>query len=244
MDRFKQYLQQNKEALDVDKPGEDVWENVSRHLDRSGSPRRPAKRVSLPYRWAAAASVIVLIAASVYVMNRHANHLKSVSIQPSVNPSSPAASSSAASSSAASMSVVSAPVASTPVVSAPENRPAAVVKHAKPGSASPSDDGSPRRSDPLLAGLEKNYTSIIDAQWARVSRLPLFQKKTAYRADFSRQMQVLNQSEKTILALIHHNGMDNNLLQCLINIYQEKLDLLKRLQSENEKMSQHLNPKL
>ncbi len=56
------------------------------------------------------------------------------------------------------------------------------------------------------------------------------QNLPSYFKDFKLQMQQMEKDEKQIKVFISKNGMTDELLDQLINVYQQKLTMLKQLQ--------------
>lgn len=88
-----------------------------------------------------------------------------------------------------------------------------------------------------MASLESSFTQVINLQKARISTTPLYAESPSYFKDFKLQMQQMEKDEKQIKAFISKHGMTDELLDQLINVYQQKLTMLKQLQNEMQKLN-------
>jgi hypothetical protein len=88
-----------------------------------------------------------------------------------------------------------------------------------------------------MASMESSFTQVINLQKARISHTPLYAESPNYFKDFKLQMQQMEKDEKQIKNFISKNGMSDELLDQLINVYQQKLNMLKQLQNEMQKLN-------
>jgi hypothetical protein len=86
-----------------------------------------------------------------------------------------------------------------------------------------------------LNDLESSFTQVINLQRARVSTMPMYAETPEYFSDFKVQMRQMEKDEKVIKADISKRGLSDELLDQLINLYQQKLNTLKQLQIEMNK---------
>jgi hypothetical protein len=63
----------------------------------------------------------------------------------------------------------------------------------------------------------------------------MYAETPEYFKDFKLQLKQIDKDEKGIKSDITHNGMNSELLDQLINLYQQKLSLLKQMQLEMNK---------
>jgi hypothetical protein len=85
--------------------------------------------------------------------------------------------------------------------------------------------------------MEASFTQVINLQKARISSTPLYAESPGYFKDFTLQMRQMEKDEKQIKIDIRKNGMSDELLDQLINVYQQKLNMLKLLQTEMQKLN-------
>jgi hypothetical protein len=86
-----------------------------------------------------------------------------------------------------------------------------------------------------LQNLENSFTQVINLQRDRVSSMPMYAESPEYFNDFKVQIKQMEKDEKVIKSDIAKRGMNDQLLDQLINLYQQKLNTLKQLQTEMNK---------
>lgn len=86
-----------------------------------------------------------------------------------------------------------------------------------------------------LSNIETSFTQVINLQRARVSTTPMFAETPAYFNAFKIQIKQIEKDEKVIKSDIAKRGMTDELLDQLINLYEQKLNTLKQLQIEMNK---------
>ena len=87
----------------------------------------------------------------------------------------------------------------------------------------------------VLNGIESSFTQVINLQRAKLSTLPMYAETPEYFNDFKVQIRQMEKDEKTIKTDIAKRGLSGELLDQLINLYQQKLNILKQLQIEMNK---------
>jgi hypothetical protein len=85
--------------------------------------------------------------------------------------------------------------------------------------------------------MEASFTQVINLQKARISTTPLYAESPVYFSEFHHQLQQMEKDEAQIKSYIQKNGMSDELLEQLINVYQQKLNMLKLLQTEMQKLN-------
>ena len=86
-----------------------------------------------------------------------------------------------------------------------------------------------------MAGVENSFTQVINLEKERINTTPLNAEDPGYYKDFSQRMKEMETDEAIIKQDIRKQGITDNLLDRLINIYQQKLNVLKQLQTEIQK---------
>ncbi|MEN9600318.1 MAG: hypothetical protein RL596_2642, partial [Bacteroidota bacterium] len=113
--------------------------------------------------------------------------------------------------------------------SQPETRiPKPATRNSYPESRNPNPVSS-------IQTLEANFTQVINLQKARISTMPMYAESAAYFSDFKVQLKQMDKDEVQIKMDISRKGMNDELLDQLINLYQQKLNILKQLQLEMNK---------
>lgn len=227
MDELKKYIQNHAGELDVDEPGPQVWEQVRQHT----APRQ-AKLVTISrIRWAAAACVVLLAGISGWQWFRTEGNT-STDLAGKTNQTAPA-------------------IERTPV---PVEEPS-TTNLAQEQPAAPKQEMAGRKKQKTttetamehsLRDLENSFTQVINLQRERVSSIPMYAESPDYFKDFTIQIQQMEKEERQIKSDIARRGMTDALLDQLINLYQQKLAVLKQLQLEmtktNNRYKQYRGP--
>lgn len=216
MDELKKYLQNHADELDLDEPRAHVWQNIRHEV----SGVKKTNVVMLVTRWAVAACVLALAGIGVwYMANDQADKTTVAKIE---NP------------------VITTPGPATPdqevkqdtkdVITEPISIPK--TNRAATAKTNPAPDKSDLR---MLTEIESSFTQVINLQRARVSSMPMYAETPEYFDDFKVQIRSMEKDEKAIKADISKRGLNDALLDQLINLYQQKLNILKQLQIEMNK---------
>jgi hypothetical protein len=214
MDNLKKYLQQHRDDMDMDEPGETLWENI-----RPGGKAKPAKNKVVPMivRYAAAAAVITGIVIGVKRMNENDRSATPASFATLVTPSVIAAAPDKYD------SVLVAQTTDITTAGLGETK----TKHAK------KED---KRYE-LMNSFRENYSQLVNYQLSSIRNTPVYGENQEYFDDFKTRLSQMDVDELSIRRNIRQNGISNVLIEQLINVYQQKLDVLKSLQSEINKMN-------
>jgi hypothetical protein len=219
MDELKKYLQNHAEELNLDEPRPQVWQNIQQETQTAK--KRPV--IVMVTRWAAAACILALagIGAWYMISEKKTEALQAITIKekPTVKP---------------------VPVQQQPVDT--ENNDAVVIakttdhttKH-KPATHNTQQPVNSQETLTNLQNLENSFTQVINLQRDRVSSMPMYAESPEYFNDFRVQIKQMEKDEKVIKSDIAKRGMNDQLLDQLINLYQQKLNTLKQLQTEMNK---------
>lgn len=217
MDEFKKYLQANKSELNSDEPQPFIWKKIEAAI----KPAQAPIRIIPILKWAAAACIIALAGLGGW-------HLFSTD-------------------------KTAIPIRQNILVKQAAKQPVPSIKQiiiAEPETIHPKNITAanyrttllPKKSfekqkvlDPLFNNIETGFIQVINLQKARISTTPMYAESPEYFNDFKQQIKQMEQEEKTIKTNIIKHGLGNNLLDELINLYQQKLTILKQLQLEMNK---------
>jgi hypothetical protein len=224
MDRLKQYLQEHKDELDVDVPKKSAWESIRQQI-----PSKTKKNVFVMYaKWWAAACVVLLVGSGIFYFYT-GNEVS----QPKIKP-------------------VAAKKTSSPVDKEPKEElatlasPKSITKkntmQAQKHKSKNNPDGTDSLTEMILNQIRDTYNPVINVQLKQVRDLPLLSEGSSHFRYFKKQLNELDKDEKNIFKTIKYEGPKNDFLQHLINIYQQKIFLLQRLQLEITKMNNHIMP--
>lgn len=227
MDELKKYLQKHAQELDLDEPRPQVWQQI--RLETGAA--KKTNLVMLVSRWAAAACVLVLAGIGIWHVlgdsNTRTIPLNKVAKQEK--------------------KIATPQVQSEPETAAidnvtPKKQPDQLI--AKTETSSKHNPNPNRVTENLRAvkidlgamkEIENSFTQVINLQRARVSTIPMYAETPEYFNDFKIQIRQMEKDEKVIKSDIAKRGMTDKLLDQFINLYQQKLNILKQLQIEMNK---------
>lgn len=219
MDELKKYLQNHAEELNLDEPRPQVWQNIQ--LETQTTKKRPV--IVMITRWAVAACILALagIGAWYMISEKKAEPVQTVAIKEKTN-------------------TTLDPVKKEPVI-IENNEPVVIakttdhtIKH-KPATRNTQPPVNSQETLTNLQNLENSFTQVINLQRDRVSSMPMYAESPEYFNDFKIQIKQMGKDEKVIKSDIAKRGMNDQLLDQLINLYQQKLNTLKQLQTEMNK---------
>lgn len=226
MDEFKKYIQQHKASLDFDEPGPDLWNAIR---EQTAVPKKRGILISYT-RLAVAACVLVLAGIGTWYLltdNKQKNAELTAKtenrtpVKENSNPVTPLTNNKEAE------AATTEPLAQThqPINTSTDQPKKPSTKKPKPNPAALA----------LFQNVETSFTQVINLQRDRVSSMPMYAESPEYFKDFTLQIRQMEKDEKQIKSDIARRGMTDVLLGQLINVYQQKLGLLKQLQIEMNK---------
>lgn len=224
MDELKQYLQQHREQLDLDEPGEALWDRI----EQATAPVVAKPRVlTMSIRWAAAACILVLAGIGAHRLLTDTQNLPAPALtaanKTNATPEQP-------------LTTEPAPVVVAPATDAVARHNTKPIKQNKSGQHAIRSEIQ-QQNMALLQNIENSFHQVINLQRVRVSTTPMYAESADYFKDFTIQIKQLEQDEKVIKSDIAKRGMNDELLSQLINLYQHKLNTLKQLQIEMTKLN-------
>lgn len=221
MDDFKKYLQENRSALDVEEPSPAIWKRIERQ-----EPVKKTRVVVLMTRWVAAACILVLAGIGVWSIVNDTTTPESSNLTAATKTITP----------------VEQPVETIPetesIITTKELSASAKKETKK--KESPNTAAAKRQDLMIMNNIESSFKQVINLQRDKVSTTPMFGESSDYFTDFKIQINQLEKDEKGIKAEIVKRGMSDQLLNQLINIYQIKLNTLKQLQLEMNKINNRI----
>jgi hypothetical protein len=223
MDQFKKHLFTHRDELDVEKPPPaEVWLRVQQ---RSQAPVKPMwPRLAT---WVAAASIVIAMAMAVYWFWLKPQPQKTVA-EGTVQPTPPKSDSLILPQVNNDSMVTDSINDHTPTLAA-EQKPAKKAREARP----------PVKVKPKTAVdvLEENYASMINLQLKKLERTPIYVESPGYFHMFKKQWYDLQKDEEKVKDDIQNYGLSDQGIDQLIRLYQQKMQLLKQLQAEINKMN-------
>lgn len=219
MDELKKYIQNHTDELNLDEPGAQVWQNIQR---QTAAPKKSAVIVMVT-RWAVAACVLVVAGIGTwYVLGEKKTGNPTATTIREKKITSPVAPQIMVPTEIEKKEAILVAKVETPV------RKNKINQNKKPLQNSAVDMIN-------LQNLENSFTQVINLQRDRVGSIPMYAESPAYFNDFKIQIRQMEKDEKVIKSDIARRGMNDVLLDQLINLYQQKLNILKQLQTEMTK---------
>lgn len=218
MDNFKKYVQEHTDAMDFDAPSASVWNDIEREI----STKKSVKLYPVILKFAAAAAIItaIVVATIQFTGNKTNDTIAINKHTPVVQPTTIIADSGQ-------------PIVSTNVYPASQDTMAPPLKAKLP--AKKTDERYA-----MMQAFKENYGQLASYQLSSIRSTAVYAEDPAYFDDFKIRLRQMDADELAIRNRIRRQGMSNNLLEQLINVYQQKLDVLKSLQAEINKMNERV----
>lgn len=225
MDKLKEYLLNHRADLDIDSPAGDTWEFIASKM--------PAKSASSKWvvRYAAAACLIALAGAGLWLVSRGRRapaDTAKLHVGTIVRDS-------------AKGGVGAGAVGTERSVAGAAKGGAGGVSGARPKTRSGSR--KPAGVSDEIGAIDKNYSSLIDYELKKLRATPLYAENGSYFSFYVEQFKQMDVDEREVRNAIKTYGLTNEFLEQLINVYQQKLNLLKNLQAEINKMNNKVREK-
>jgi len=224
MDELEKHIQQRLDELNADTPNLKGWDRLERRLF---PPRR--FKIVIPMGWAVAACMVLLAGIGLFLFNQKST--PSVAIAPAKKESKgvnnelikpiPTPKAEATKD----VALLTKKEKITPIASAVKRK---IPRNNRINEESLDDMKS-------LENIENSFTQVINMEKERVNTMPLTAEDPGYFKDFGRQINEMEVDEAAIKKEIKRHGITDGLLDRLINIYQQKLNVLKQLQKEIQK---------
>ena len=216
MDNLKQYLQQHKKAMDVDEPTVAVW----KHIEKAGAQKQPGKLLPLLIKFAAAAAVITAILFGLKYAFSKKETL--IAVKEDSLPAGIIKKDSAKTLLAGSLSTTNETLKVLPAKEVIRKKQRTDERYA------------------MMESFKQNYSQLVSYQLSSIRSTPVYAENPAYFDDFKNRLKQMDIDEVFIRKTIRKQGISNDLLEQLINVYQQKLDVLKSLQAEINKMNERV----
>lgn len=232
MDECRKYIFEHRDELDLEKPPRpQVWKYIQRETQVA-----PKRVMPIVIKWSAAAAAIILVSLLTYHWLQPAKPaerdtpLARHEETPVTNPEQNGRDSSAG--------TVSGPEIEEPAVE-PPGEEITVKKPAERTGRKASRKEQPEKKEPAspLKLIEDNYASIINYQLEKLEKTPIYIESAGYFHVFKKQWFDLERDEKKVKQDVRLYGLSDNVVNNLIQLYQQKLWLLKELQTEINKMN-------
>ena len=238
MDKLKEFLRLHRAGLDVDSPADDAWERISSEMgsglqppgSATGSGFLGSRRISRwVTRYVAAACLIALAGAGAWLHmkdRRTPNGAGGISQGGGVARRGGVARHDS--------------IAGGGAVARPGDVAGGRGVEGSRSTAGPSHKArlrKPDEADNAIAAIDKSYSTLIDYQLKKLRATPLYAESGSYFSFYLDQFKQMDRDEQQIRNDIKAYGLMGEFLDQLINVYQQKLNLLKNLQTEINKMN-------
>ncbi len=237
MDNLKKYLQNHLDELDNDVPGDAVWQKIQ----QTATPVLPKKGVvKMMWRYAAAACVLACIAAVFFLVNKKQTNPSVATINPVKEV--PKQTDVAIRNQPQLIDTLQDKITPQTIEpTAPEKQaPANVYAKKEAPKKMPVVERKQKTIDPaqlIVKDVERNYATLVNMQLERLRVTPVYAESPNYFSTFKQQLKQIEADEIAIKKDIRMHGLNDELLQQLININQQKLTVLKDLQAEISKLN-------
>ncbi len=209
MDELKKYLHENRTGLDADLPPADMWQRIT----KEETIQKPAGKIlRISFQFAAAACVLAVLFFGVKWMTTDTTTTTPTAINDPLP-----------------VKIQKDPLQKENLAIQSEhdtaNTPVTINKNTEP------------TPDALLEDFQRTYGSIVKMQLNSIRRTPVLGEEPGYFNDFRSMLNQMDIDEAVIKTNMKANGVTAQLLEQLINVYQQKLDVLKSLHTEIDKMN-------
>jgi len=238
MDKLKKYLLRHKADLDIDVPASETWEMIGSQLSDESYQTGLATKAGLPGRsgfsiWvvrsAVAACVIALAGAGLWLVIKN-NKAPSDTAKHNSGP---------VKRDSGKEKIQNAPVTEERTPDKDIARNGSKPKPARHKARSQ----KPAEPSDAIGIIDKSYSSLIDYQLKKLRATPLYAENGSYFSFYIEQFKQTDQDEQAVRNDIKTYGLTNEFLEQLINVYQQKLNVLKNLQTEVNKMNNKVREK-
>lgn len=229
MDKFKHYLQQQN--WEQEEPSPKAWQGITQKLQAENVLPAYSKTknglVINMFKYAAAACLIGLAAVGAwYIVNKSAKEIivKSnvpTKTEPSAQKIEP--------------KLEQSTVPQELIKDIAKQRTVKLPKAITPSASTFTPKNNNTNYNNQLQEMENSFTQVIYLQKAKINQTPLFGESAAYYKDFTDRLTQMDKDEKLIKKDIVQLGLTPELMEQLINVYQQKLNVLKLLQAEIQK---------
>ncbi|MFD2919264.1 hypothetical protein ACFS6H_06030 [Terrimonas rubra] len=227
MDNLKNFLEDHKDEMDFESPSPEVWQKLNKPLKKA--PVISIRKIL----YAATAACVLLIAGLLYVMQE----------QKEPGPGEMAMAGKATIQSPDLLTNEQAVLMPDTTTDLSLARTTAE-QTLKKANRSKQNTGNPidREVQTVVQSIDKNFNKLLNAQLRNINQTPIYAESKDMFGGFKNQYRQLEIAEKQLKADIVNFGMEEQLLQQLIFINQQKLNLLKSLQVEINKVNNNIPP--
>ena len=231
MDELKKHIQQRLNEMDVDEPSDRSWDHIQGQLFAPKS-----KVIQLPVRWAVAACIVLLAGIGLFLFTQNSTQKDIVESTKIENKAGGKDDINTKPTSKANIdSTTDRQVAKEMAKATPKEKNKKILHEAKNYLVKNTRPLNTPEDIKALENVENSFTQVINMEKTRINTTPLTAEDPGFFNDFGRQIAMMESDEAAVKKEIKKHGITDGLLDRLINIYQQKLNVLKQLQKEMQK---------
>jgi hypothetical protein len=244
-DHLKDHISSNISDLDIETPAIAAWDRIEDVLSR-----KPARVVTIKKTWlyAAACCLVILGLGIVFYVNKPGQDIVKVPVMPINTGIKPVARDTIKKDMAITPPVKKQAIEETfdtvkkdiATLSSPNGTKLSKRTRPRNESSQVVKDKSSQLPAEVLQ-IQTGYNDLIAGQVSYIQHLPIYGENVRYFESFVYDFKRLDMQEKELRRTIMQKGLQENSLDELGMIYQEKLMILKRLQTEINKTSRSRN---
>ena len=221
MDNFKKYLLENKSRLDVEEPPEHAWGDINNRI--AGSKKKTV--IIRLLKWSAAASIIILAGIGLYTLTGTDEKPTERSVASETVPTHD------------STKTVAINNRTDTISQAATVLPKKIKKRAKPKIHTHHEMNSVTASGNLLNRSLNSFMVAIENQKTIISSTPVFGVEQEHFKEFVLQYKSLDETEQKIKDKIKVSGVNNEILDEMINTLKKRIEILIQLKAEIDKIN-------
>jgi hypothetical protein len=240
MDKLPSYLQAQKMEMDFDEPSPLLQQKIVQQSE----PSIAKKVIALQWlKWAAAACIIVFAGVGVYSLIKNKENATTTiatnkvieNIKPTDTNTIAILPSEKITKSETTNTVLLKKKIEKAVTNNTKNKPQEPLLTKNKLNKTPTPIATPINK--AIEAIDEQFLQVVNIQKERIKNTPLFAENETYFKDFKEQMKLLDKDEQATRNTLKKDPLNADVLGGLITIYQQKLGLLKSLQTEINKLN-------
>ena len=229
-DPLKAHIAENKNELEIETPGIQAWKEISSSI----STKKPAHIQHIKKRifyYLSAACILVIIGVGVfrYINAVPINQDQDVAKKPALKNQVDAVDTTEIQSNKNQLTSAPSLPGQSVKQTAKYKSVAVASKHVEKQKTKP--------LPPVVLQIEKDYAELIAGQIKYTKSLAIYGESAGYFQTFMNDFKAVEKQEKKLRKSIAQSGLQDNSIDDLTMIYQQKLTVLKKLQNEINKTS-------
>jgi hypothetical protein len=225
MDKFKNFLLENKSRLEVEEPPEGAWKNIKKRIDKS----QRNKIIVLLVRWSAAACIIGLAAIGLYTLTKAPAKTSS---NPEISKRTNSTSIKDSTINLANKDWKDTAIRAVTLLPGKKIKKQAKSKRSMPGKIDKGID-----PDQLFDQALVGFVAAVENQKTIISSTPVFGVDEHHFKEIVMQYRNLEQDEQKLKNKARASGAGPEILDELIQTLKKRMDILMLLKAEMDKVN-------